>query len=84
MSATQPTVMVDWTSLVGVFLGFKSDSERRRKSFGWVGQFVTIALKGGAARLTPGRSDRCTLRESNSPDQNHARLAQFPARGAES
>ena len=28
--------MVDWTSLIGVFPGFKSDLERRRKSFGWV------------------------------------------------
>jgi hypothetical protein len=25
MSTTQPTVTVDWTSLIGVFLGFKSD-----------------------------------------------------------
>ena len=61
--------MVDWTSLIGVFLGFKSDLGRRRKSFGWVGQFVTIALNGGAAQLSPCRSDRCTLRESNSLDQ---------------
>jgi hypothetical protein len=81
MSATQPTVMVDWTSLIGVFLGFKSDLERRLLR---LGQFVTIALDGGAAQLSPCRSDRCTLRESNSLDQNHARLARLPAYGAES
>ena len=80
----KPSLMVDWTTLIGVILRFKRDLGRRRKSFGWVGQFVTIALNEGAAQLSPCRSDRGTLRESNSFDQNHARLAQFPARGAES
>jgi hypothetical protein len=53
----QATLMVDWTSVIAVFLGFKSDLRRPQKCLGWFGQFVTIALEGGAEWLNLCRSD---------------------------
>jgi hypothetical protein len=66
--------MVDWTSLISVFLGFKSDLRRPQKCFGWFCQFVAIALEGGAERLNLCRSDG---QNRKFPGPGHARLAQL-------